>query len=56
MVNNLQSIGSSRLHIGLLGDMKRLNSLFCSVAYHVLEGVADIKTETTNDDTSHETA
>ncbi|AUR30236.1 hypothetical protein C1O70_01390 [Morganella morganii] len=55
-VNNLQSIGSSRLHIGLLGDMKRLNSLFCSVAYHVLEGVADIKTETTNDDTSHETA
>ena len=23
--------------------MKRLNSLFCSVAYHVLEGVADIK-------------
>lgn len=55
-VNNLQSIGSSRLHIGLLGDMKRLNSLFCSVAYHVLEGVAEIKPETTNDDTSHETA
>lgn len=34
---NVQSIESSSLHLGLLGDMKRLNSLFCSVAYSVLE-------------------
>ncbi|GAA3609998.1 Na/Pi cotransporter family protein [Gibbsiella greigii] len=34
---NVQSIETSSLHLGLLGDMKRLNSLFCSVAYNVLE-------------------
>ncbi len=30
---NVQSIETSSLHLGLLGDMQRLNSLFCSVAY-----------------------
>lgn len=35
--HNVQSIETSALHLGLLGDMKRLNSLFCSVAYNVLE-------------------
>jgi len=34
---NVQSIETSSLHLGLLGDMKRLNSLFCAVAYSVLE-------------------
>ncbi|QCR37448.1 Na/Pi cotransporter family protein [Nissabacter sp. SGAir0207] len=34
---NVQSIETSSLHLGLLGDMKRLNSLFCAVAYNVLE-------------------
>jgi phosphate:Na+ symporter len=34
---NVLSIETSSLHMGLLGDMKRLNSLFCSNAYHVLE-------------------
>jgi len=34
---NVQSIETSSLHLGLLGDMKRLSSLFCSVAYTVLE-------------------
>ncbi|OSM99655.1 Na/Pi cotransporter family protein [Lonsdalea populi] len=34
---NVQSLETSSLHLGLLGDMKRLNSLFCSVAYSVLE-------------------
>jgi len=34
---NVQSIETSSLHLGLLGDMKRLNSLFCSVAYTVLD-------------------
>jgi len=34
---NVQSIETSSLHLGLLGDMKRLNSLFCAVAYGVLE-------------------
>lgn len=32
-----KSIETSSLHLGLLGDMQRLNSLFCSVAYSVLE-------------------
>ena len=34
---NVQSIETSTLHLALLGDMQRLNSLFCSVAYSVLE-------------------
>ncbi len=34
---NVQSIETSSLHLGLLGDMKRLNSLLCSVAYTLLE-------------------
>lgn len=34
---NVQSIETSSLHLGLLSDMKRLNSLFCAVAYSVLE-------------------
>lgn len=33
---NVQSIETSTLH-GAAGDMKRLNSLFCSVAYSVME-------------------
>ena len=33
----LPSIETSSLHLALLGDMQRLNSLFCSVAYSVLE-------------------
>nr|WP_263458373.1 Na/Pi cotransporter family protein [Brenneria tiliae] len=33
---NVQSLETSSLHLGLLGDMNRLNSLFCSVAYNVL--------------------
>lgn len=35
--NNIQSLETSSLHLRLLGDMKRLNSLFCSVAYGILE-------------------
>ncbi|WP_034911407.1 MULTISPECIES: Na/Pi cotransporter family protein [Erwinia] len=38
---NVQSIETSSLHLGLLGDMKRLNSLFCAVAYSVLEQPED---------------
>ena len=34
---HVQSIETSTLHLALLGDMKRLNSLFCSVAYSVME-------------------
>jgi phosphate:Na+ symporter len=33
----VQSIETSSLHLGLLADMKRLNSLFCSIAYAVIE-------------------
>ncbi|UVE17931.1 Na/Pi cotransporter family protein [Pseudomonas sp. LS44] len=35
---NLQSIETSSLHLELIAEMKRLNSLFCSSAYAVLEG------------------
>ncbi|MEJ4045994.1 Na/Pi cotransporter family protein [Erwinia sp. SLM-02] len=41
--HNVQSIETSSLHLGLLGDMKRLNSLFCAVAYSVLEQADDDK-------------
>ena len=34
----VQSIETSSLHMELIADMKRLNSLFCSSAYLVLEG------------------
>ncbi|TCV92507.1 Na/Pi cotransporter family protein [Biostraticola tofi] len=34
---NVQSLETSSLHLGLLGDMKRVNSLFCSVAYNALQ-------------------
>jgi phosphate:Na+ symporter len=33
----VQSIETSALHLDLIGDMKRLNSMFCSSAYAVLE-------------------
>ncbi|KQN57744.1 Na/Pi cotransporter family protein [Erwinia sp. E602] len=42
---NVQSIETSSLHLGLLGDMKRLNSLFCAVAYSVLEQPDDDKND-----------
>lgn len=38
---NVQSMETSSLHLNLLEDMKRLNSLFCNVAYSVLELSAD---------------
>lgn len=34
---NTQSLETSSLHMSMLGDIRRLNSLFCAVAYHVLE-------------------
>jgi len=43
--NNVQSIETSSLHLGLLGDMKRLNSLLCSVAYTLLEQPDDGRDE-----------
>jgi phosphate:Na+ symporter len=33
----VQSIETSSLHLELIADMKRLNSLFCSSAYAALE-------------------
>ena len=35
--NTRQSIETSSLHLDLLADFKRINSLFCSVAYPILE-------------------
>ncbi|WP_413739917.1 Na/Pi cotransporter family protein [Sodalis sp. RH14] len=42
---NVQSLETSSLHLGLLGDMKRMNSLFCSVAYNALELNEEDETE-----------
>lgn len=36
--NTPQSIETSSLHLDLLADFKRVNSLLCSVAYPILEG------------------
>ena len=44
-LKNVQSIETSSLHLGLLGDMKRLNSLFCAVAYSVLDQPDDDRDE-----------
>jgi phosphate:Na+ symporter len=35
--NTPQSIETSSLHLDLLADFKRMNSLFCSIAYPILE-------------------
>ncbi|MEQ5837940.1 Na/Pi cotransporter family protein [Paraburkholderia acidicola] len=35
----VQSIDTSALHLDLISDMKRMNSLFCSTAYPVLDAV-----------------
>ncbi|WP_032115052.1 Na/Pi cotransporter family protein [Candidatus Arsenophonus nilaparvatae] len=45
---NVQSLDTSNLHVSLLGDMKRLNSLFCAIAYHVLEDVSENRAEQIN--------
>jgi phosphate:Na+ symporter len=44
-LQNVQSIETSSLHLGLLGDLKRLNSLFCAVAYTVLDQPDDEREE-----------
>ena len=35
--NTVQSIETSSLHIDLISDLKRINSLLCSIAYPILE-------------------
>jgi phosphate:Na+ symporter len=35
--NTPQSVETSSLHLDLLSDFKRMNSLFCSVSYPILE-------------------
>ncbi len=35
--NTPQSIETSSLHLDLISDMKRINSLFCSIAYPILD-------------------
>ena len=35
--NTVQSIETSSLHIDLTSELKRINSLLCSVAYPILE-------------------
>jgi phosphate:Na+ symporter len=35
--NTPQSVETSSLHLDMLSDFKRMNSLFCSVSYPILE-------------------
>ena len=50
----VQSIETSSLHLELIADMKRLNSLFCSSAYAVLGGVdTGALLPDTEEDTQH---
>ncbi|MBS0507220.1 MAG: Na/Pi cotransporter family protein [Proteobacteria bacterium] len=41
--NTLQSIETSSLHIDIISDLKRINSLLCSVAYPVLEASSALR-------------
>ncbi len=36
-VNTVQSIETSSLHLDLISDLKRINSLICSIAYPILD-------------------
>jgi len=40
--NTVQSIETSSLHIDLISDLKRINSLLCSVAYPILESHGEL--------------
>ncbi len=37
----VQSLETSSLHLELIADLRRLNSLFCSTAYAALESAGD---------------
>ena len=40
--NTMQSIETSSLHIDLISDLKRINSLICSIAYPILESAGEL--------------
>jgi len=40
--NTVQSIETSSLHIDLISDLKRINSLICSIAYPILEEAGEL--------------
>jgi phosphate:Na+ symporter len=40
---SVQSIETSSLHLDIISDMKRLNSLFCSTAYPVLDDAGALR-------------
>ncbi len=48
--NTIQSIETSSLHIDIISDLKRINSLLCSVAYPVLEANSAIRPLQSHDD------
>ena len=51
--NTIQSIETSSLHIDIISDLKRINSLLCSVAYPVLEANSAIRPlQSHNDETA----
>lgn len=49
----VQSIETSALHLELIADMKRLNSLFCSSAYAVLESAEGVDEVAPGDGLEH---
>ena len=48
--NTVQSIETSSLHIDLISDLKRINSLLCSVAYPILESAGALTHSRLKDD------
>jgi phosphate:Na+ symporter len=40
--NTVQSIETSSLHIDLISELKRINSLICSIAYPILESAGEL--------------
>ncbi|MBB6578744.1 phosphate:Na+ symporter [Comamonas odontotermitis] len=48
--NTVQSIETSSLHIDLISDLKRINSLLCSVAYPILESAGALAHSRLKDD------
>ena len=40
---SVQSIETSSLHLDIISDMRRINSLFCSTAYPILEQAGQLR-------------
>jgi phosphate:Na+ symporter len=52
--NTRQSIETSSLHLDILSDLKRINSLICSIAYPILEAAGVLSPTRLRDDAAPE--